>query len=152
MLLNTLHFIALWDTFGRCCSKTKSRLSCISCRYNYSLTFTSRFTDVPYRPILRKPILGECNSLNVSWSPPTRQALGGPITYYAAQIRKDGPGITWINCTSFNISNSTQSCLFTHLKKNTKYNVRVLAKNKVGYGFPSEILTVLTEGSGTWST
>ncbi|KAJ7350187.1 hypothetical protein OS493_037881 [Desmophyllum pertusum] len=46
--------------------------------------------DVPYQPILHQPILGECNSINITWSPPTREALGDPVTDYIAQIKRTG--------------------------------------------------------------
>ncbi|XP_078371996.1 uncharacterized protein LOC144655586 [Oculina patagonica] len=100
--------------------------------------------DVPYQPILHETILAECNSVNISWSPPTRPALGDPVTNYLAQIRRTGSKNPWINCTTFNILNST-SCLFTHLKKYTEYEVRVMAGNKLGYSLPSVVVKVSTK-------
>ncbi|KAJ7371966.1 hypothetical protein OS493_021392 [Desmophyllum pertusum] len=100
--------------------------------------------DVPYQPILHQPILGECNSINITWSPPTREALGDPVTDYIAQTKRTSFDGTWNNCTLFNISKST-SCLVTHLKKDTEYGVRVMAKNKIGYGLPSNISKVSTK-------
>ncbi|XP_078372013.1 uncharacterized protein LOC144655597 [Oculina patagonica] len=99
--------------------------------------------DVPYEPTLHQAILGKCNSVNVTWSPPSRQALGDPVTNYLGQIRKVGAEKRWINCTSLDTPNST-SCLFTHLNKYTEYEVRVMARNKLGYSLPSEIVKVST--------
>lgn len=90
---------------------------------------------------MREAILEECNSVNVTWSPPTREALGDPVTSYLAQIRRSGSQNPWMNCTSLTNQQST-SCLFPHLEKYPDYEVRVLAKNKVGYSLPSGILRV----------
>jgi len=104
-------------------------------------------TDVPYQPTLRKAILEECNSVNVTWSPPAREALGDPVTSYLAQIRQSGSENPWMNCISLKNQQST-SCLFPHLEKYTDYEVRVLAKNKIGYSLPSEILRVSMKEPG----
>lgn len=103
--------------------------------------------DVPYKPTLHQAILRECNSVKITWSPPLSQALGDPVTNYLAQIRKVGSKKPWINCTSFEMVLST-SCLFTHLKKRTEYEVRVMAKNKLGYSLPSEVSKVSTKEAG----
>ena len=105
-------------------------------------------TDVPYQPALRKAILEECNSVNVTWSPATREALGDPVSSYLAQIRQSGSENPWMNCTSLKNQQST-SCLLPHLEKYPDYEVRVLAKNKIGYGLPSEILKVSMKKTGT---
>lgn len=98
---------------------------------------------------MQNAILGECNSVNVTWSPPTRHALGDPVTNYVAQTRRAKSEEPWVYCTPFNISNST-SCLFTGLtEKYTEYEVKVVAKNKLGYGLPSEIFKISTKGAGT---
>ena len=112
---------------------------------NYSLII--RLLDVPYEPILHQPILGQCNTVNITWSPPTREALGDPITSYVAQIRSSGAKEAWINCTYYHTS-KLDSCLFTHLKKFTEYSVRVLARNKLGYSLPSNIENILTRQAG----
>ena len=114
-------------------------------------TENSLLTDVPYQPTLREAILEECNSVNVTWSPPTREALGDPVTSYLAQIRQSGSENPWMNCTSLTNQPST-SCLFPHLEKYTGYEVRLLAKNKVGYSLPSEILKVSMKESGIFVT
>ena len=111
------------------------------------MTSSLCLTDVPYQPILHQAILGECNSINITWSPPTREALGDPVTDYIAQIKRTGSEGTWINCTSFNISKST-SCLIKRLEKYSEYDVRVMANNKIGYGLPSNIVKVATKTAG----
>lgn len=58
------------------------------------------------------------------------------MTDYLAQIKRKGLEDPWRNCTSHNTSQAT-FCLFTKLDKDTLYEVRVMARNKVGYGLPS---------------
>ncbi|KAJ7385105.1 hypothetical protein OS493_017473 [Desmophyllum pertusum] len=119
-------------------SGTQRRKQCMANKNSTSLCLT----DVPYQPILQQAVLGECNSINITWSPPKREALGDPVTDYNAQIKRTGPVGNWINCTSFNISKSA-SCLVTHLEKDTEYDVRVMAKNKIGFDYPGK--PVITE-------
>ncbi|KAL9972475.1 hypothetical protein ACROYT_G018783 [Oculina patagonica] len=92
--------------------------------------------DVPYPPTMFQTDSGQCNSINIIWGPPTREALGGPVTDYLAQIKRNGSKSPWYNCSSFDALQST-SCLFSNLKKATFYEVRVMAKNRVGYSLPS---------------
>lgn len=113
----------------------------------WNFSFTLRLTDVPYPPILQSNFTRGCSSINVTWSPPAREALGGLITGYLAQIRKARSEEPWSNCTAFDNSLST-NCLFKHLKPNAKYDVQVIAKNKLGYGWPSEILEASTNQAG----
>ena len=116
-------------------------------KWTYTEKLASLLTDVPYQPTLREAILEECNSVNLTWGPPTREALGDPVTSYLPQIRQSGSEKPWMNSTSLTYQQST-SCLFPHLKEYTDYEVRVLAKNKVGYSLPSEILKVSTKKPG----
>ena len=104
-------------------------------------------TDVPYPPVLHSVFSGGCNTINVTWSPPARKALGGPVTGYLAQIKRTSFKEPWDNCTGFNNSLST-SCLFTHLKPNMKYDVRVIAKNNIANGWPSAVMTTSTKQAG----
>lgn len=104
-------------------------------------------TDVPYPPVLHSVFSGGCNTINVTWSPPARKALGGPVTGYLAQIKRTSFKEPWDNCTGFNNSLST-SCLFTHLKPNMKYDVRVIAKNNIANGWPSAVLKASTKQAG----
>ncbi|KAL9972466.1 hypothetical protein ACROYT_G018772 [Oculina patagonica] len=106
--------------------------------------------DVPYRPTMIQTDSGQCNSINITWRPPTREALGGLVTDYLAQIKRKGSKHPWFNCSSFDAFRPT-SCLFTNLKKDTYYEVRVMARNKVGYGLPSHgvIKTENTDRPGT---
>ena len=69
------------------------------------------------------------------------------MTGYLAQIRKANSKERWSNCTTFSNSLST-SCLFKYLKPNAKFDVQVMAKNKIGYGWPSEILRASTNQAG----
>ena len=84
-----------------------------------------------------------CNSINISWSPPTRNASGRPVTEYLVQIKPARSVDPWINCTVYKNLHST-SCMCTSLKANSSYDVRVTAKNKLGYGWPSEIMEAST--------
>ena len=86
-----------------------------------------------------------CNSINLTWNPPSRDAEGGMVTGYLAQIKPASSEGQW---TTKNVSQSTQSCLFTHLKPNSEYHVRVMAQNKMGYGWPSEMSKVSTIQAG----
>ena len=104
-------------------------------------------TDVPYPPILHPNLTRGCSSINVTWNPPAREALGGLVTGYLARIRKVNSEEPWKNCTASDNSLST-SCMCEHLKPNAKYYVQVIAKNKLGYGWPSEILEASTNQAG----
>ena len=84
-----------------------------------------------------------CNSINLTWNPPSRDAEGGMVTGYLAQIKAASSKEPW---TTKNVSQSTQSCLFTHLKPNSEYHVRVMAQNKMGNGWPSEVSTIPQAG------
>ncbi|CAH3115208.1 unnamed protein product, partial [Porites lobata] len=92
---------------------------------------------------------GGCNSINLTWNPPSRDAEGGMVTGYLAQIKPASSEGQW---TTKNVSQSTQSCLFTHLKPNSKYHVRVMAQDKMGYGWPSEVSKVSTIQAGVPNT
>ena len=100
--------------------------------------------DVPY-PVKHSDLKRGCNSINLTWSPPSNDAEGGMVTGYLAQIKAASSEKQW---TTKNVSQSTQSCLFTHLKPNSEYHVRVMAKNKMGYGWPSEVSKVSTIQAG----
>ena len=67
------------------------------------------------------------------------------MTGYLAQIKAASSEEPW---TAKNVSQSTQSCLFTRLKPNSEYHVRVMAQNKMGYGWPSEMSKVSTIQAG----
>ena len=102
--------------------------------------------DIPYPPDLSGTISRRCNSIKVTWSSLTRETLGGPVTSYLAQIKINGSQHSWHNCSSSDTLLST-SCLFTSLKKDTVYEIRVMAKNRLGYGLPSH-RTIKTENTG----
>ncbi|XP_078371879.1 receptor-type tyrosine-protein phosphatase F-like isoform X3 [Oculina patagonica] len=101
--------------------------------------YLSTAQDVPYPPTIFQTDSAQCNSINITWSPPTQEALGGPVTDYLAQIKRNGSKDPWYNCSSFEALRST-SCLFANLKKDTYYEVRVMAENSVGYSLPSHKL------------
>lgn len=102
--------------------------------------------DIPYPPNMLQTISGPCSSINITWSPSTRSTLGGPVTSYLVQIKINGSQDPWHNCSSFDTLLST-SCLFTSLNKDTAYEVRVMAKNRLGYGLPSHTI-IRTENTG----
>ena len=81
--------------------------------------------------------------MNLTWNPPSRDADGEIVTGYRAQIKAASSEGPW---TAINVSQSTQSCLFTHLKPNSKYHVRVMAQNKMGNGWPSNVSTIPQAG------
>ena len=93
--------------------------------------------DVPYR-VMNLDFKGGCSSINVTWNPPSPDAAGGMVTGYLAQIKAASSGGALLTWTTKNVSQSSQSCVFTHLKPNREYHVRVMAQNKMGYGWPSE--------------
>ena len=93
---------------------------------------------------------GQCNSINITWIPPTREALGGPVIDYLAQITRKDSRHPWHNCSYYDTFRST-SCLFTSLKKDTFYKVRVMAKNRDGYGLPAHKI-IKTEKTGNCKT
>ena len=98
--------------------------------------------DVPY-PVNHSALKGGCNSINLTWNPPSHDAQGGIVTGYLAQIKAASSEESW---TTKNVSPSTQSFLFTHLKPNSEYHVRVVAQNKMGNGWPSEVSTIPRAG------
>ena len=102
----------------------------------------SLLIDVPY-PVMRLDFKRGCSSINLTWNPPSPDAEGGMVTGYLAQIKEASSEGPW---TTKNVSQSTQSCLFTHLKPKSEYHVRVMAQNKIGNGWPSEVSTIPQAG------
>lgn len=70
------------------------------------------------------------------------------MTSYLAQIKINGSQDPWHNCSSSDTLPST-SCLFSGLEKDTVYEVRVMAKNRLGYGLPSHTI-IKTENTGNY--
>ena len=86
-------------------------------------------------PILQKPPgvkQRQCGVFEVTWNPPSLDSGGGPLTGYQVQLStsRDRSG-GWRNCTAF-VSN--HSCLFTDLRSETEYRIRIRAFNKKGPG------------------
>lgn len=106
--------------------------------------------DVPYPPTLHLLTTGECNSITAKWSPPTREAVGGPVMDYLAQIKRKDTEDPWRNCTSPHTS-KLESCMFTNLEKDTLFEVRVKARNKIGFGWPSRNFTKTGNAGNYWS-
>ena len=102
----------------------------------------SLLIDVPY-PVMPLDFKRGRSSINLSWNPPSRDVQGGMVTGYLAQIKEASSEGPW---TTKNVSQSTQSCLFTHLKPKSEYHVRVMAQNKIGNGWPSEVSTIPQAG------
>ena len=67
------------------------------------------------------------------------------MTGYLAQIKAASSEELW---TTKIVCQSTQSYLFTHLTPNSEYHVRVMAQNKMGNGWPSEVSKVSTIQAG----
>ena len=70
-----------------------------------------------------------CGIFEVTWNTPSLDSGGGPLTGYQVQLREERGG--WRNCTVFL---SRHSCLFTDLRSETNYEIRVRAFNKKGPG------------------
>lgn len=111
--------------------------------------FFFNFIDVPYQPVLHSNFTGGCSFINVTWSPPALTAKGGSVTGYLAEIYT-AIAWEWINSIVLNNSKTT-SCSFTQLEPNSKYRIRVKAKNKVGFGWPTETLEANTFQTGNLS-
>ena len=104
--------------------------------------------DVPY-PVTHLDFTAGCGSINFTWKAPSRDADGGIVTGYLAQIKEtSSEELPWFNWTTNNVSHSTQSFLFNQLKPNSKYHVRITAQNKMGYGWPFEMSEVSTTEAG----
>ena len=85
-----------------------------------------------------------CSFINLTWSPALGHAEGGMVIGYLAEIKAASSEGPW---TTKGVSQSTQSCLFTHLKPNSEYHVRVTAKFGA-YWWPSEVSKVSTIHAG----
>ena len=124
--------------------------SCFVLYVNYMFRyFFLNFIDVPYQPLLHSNFTGGCSFINVTWSPPAFTAKGGSVTGYLAEIYT-AIDWDWINSIALNNSKTT-SCSFTQLEPNSKYRIRVKAKNKLGYGWPTETLEANTFQTGNLS-
>ena len=134
------YYYSQWSTF-----------SCLllSCKFFFLVWLKplSLLIDVPFR-VTNLQYKGGCSSINVTWNPPSRDAEGGIVTGYLAQIKEVSSEEPWLNWTTNNVSQSTQSCLFTQLKQERKYHIRVMAQNNMGYGWPSEKSKVSTIQAG----
>ena len=87
---------------------------------------------VPFK--LETPVVKErpCGVFEVTWNPPYSDSGGGPLTGYQVQLNTSGGGSGGLrNCTAFF---SNHSCLFTDLRSETEYQIRVRAFNKKGPG------------------
>ena len=99
--------------------------------------------DIPY-PVTHLDFKKGCSSINLTWNAPSRDAEGGVVTGYLAEIRAANSQERW---TKKQVSQSTQLS-FTQLKPNSEYHVRVTAWNKIGYDWPPEMLKVSTIQAG----
>ena len=72
-----------------------------------------------------------CGAFQVTWNPPSLDSGGGPLTGYQVQLKLREENGGWRNCTAF-LSN--HSCLFTDLRSETEYDIRVRAFNQKGPG------------------
>ena len=93
----------------------------------------------------------ECNDIYAKWNSPAGETLGGTVTTYLAQIKEKDSGETWRNCTWHEDPFQFKSCVFTKLKKETHYVVRVMAKNKVGFGLPTEKFIKTGKAGNYWT-
>ena len=124
-------------------------LSCmVFVLFYFDLSF-SLLIDVPY-PVTKLDFKGGCSYINLTWSQPSSDAEGGKVTGYLAQVKLASSEEPWLNWTTSNVSQSSQSYLFTQLKPNSEYYVTIMAQNKMGYGWPSEMKKVSTIQAGNF--
>ena len=124
-------------------------LSCmVFVLFYFDLSF-SLLIDVPY-PVTKLDFKGGCSYINLTWSQPSSDAEGGKVTGYLAQVKLASSEEPWLNWTTSNVSQSSQSYLFTQLKPNSEYYVTLMAQNKMGYGWPSEMKKVSTIQAGNF--
>ena len=105
--------------------------------------------DVPY-PVTKLDFKEGCTNINVTWSQPSHDVEGGKVTGYLVQMKLASSEEPWLNWTTSNISQSTQSYLFTQLKPNSEYYVIIMARNEMGYGWPSKMKKVSTIQAGNF--
>ena len=124
----------------------------LSCKgfflFYFDLSF-SLLIDVPYSVTILGS-KGGCSYINLTWSQPSHDAEGGKVVGYLAQMKLASPEEPWLNWTITNVSQSSQSYLFTQLKPNSEYYVTLMAQNKMGYGWPSEMKKVSTIQAGNF--
>lgn len=80
----------------------------------------------PEPPVIKKR---SCGAFEVYWKPPSLDSGGGPVTGYEVQLRQTRAD--WRSCTYVL---GGHSCLFTDLRSETKYEIRVRALNQKGPG------------------
>ena len=125
----------------------------LSCKgfflFYFDLSF-SLLIDVPYSVTILD-FKGGCSYINLTWSQPSHDAEGGKVVGYLTQMKLASPEEPWLNWTITNVSlQSSQSYLFTQLKPNSEYYVTIMAQNKMGYGWPSEMEKVSTIQAGNF--
>ena len=117
--------------------------------FYFDLSF-SLLIDVPYSVTILGS-KGGCSYINVTWSQPSHDAEGGKVVGYLTQMKLASPEEPWLNWTITNVSlQSSQSYVFTQLKPNSEYYVTIMAQNKMGYGWPSEMKKVSTIQAGNF--
>ena len=104
-----------------------------TCHWFFDIKHTIFFVvGVPFRletpGVKKRP----CGVFEVTWNPPSIDSGGGPLTGYQVQLHTSGGGNGGLrNCTALF---SNHSCLFTDLRSETEYQIRVRAFNKKGPG------------------
>ena len=124
----------------------------LSCKVSFLFYFDLSFSlliDVPY-PVTMLDFKGGCSYINLTWSQPSHDAEGGKVAGYLAQMKLASPEEPWLSWTITNVSQSSQSYLFTQLKPNSEYYVTIMAQNKMGYGWPSAMEKVSTIQAGNF--
>ena len=138
-------FRSLRSTFNRLCGY-HARVFFL---FYFDLSF-SLLIDVPYSVTILGS-KGGCSYINLTWSQPSHDAEGGKVVGYLTQMKLASPEEPWLNWTITNVSlQSSQSYVFTQLKPNSEYYVTIMAQNKMGYGWPSEMKKVSTIQAGNF--
>ena len=102
----------------------------------FAYSVKGSFPTEPSIPEVGLPQILSCQSVNVSWTPPTNnESL--PLTGYTVRYRDDKEQLA-------EEANAT-SAMLEGLTPNTTYNITVAARNAIGEGNESTTFSVMTE-------
>ena len=99
--------------------------------------------DVP-QPFTLLDFKSGCTFINLTWNPASGYTGMGKVRWYHVAIKAASSEGPW---TTKSVSQSTHSCLFTHLKPNSEYHVRVMAMFGASV-WPTEVSKVSTIHAG----
>lgn len=82
-------------------------------------------------------------TITASWLPPDRALRNGRITNYTICIKTASTSTG--HCSMQNTTDNNMLYTFSNLKPYTKYQLRILAATKIGYGPPAIVNTATLE-------